>query len=148
MELKVFEQADYDVLKALFKDVFTKEPWLDQWDDDNQLDAYIKDLVMNSNSLTLMLVDDHGKIVAGSMGYTFHWWQGSDYYIKEFFVDHNRQGEGLGGQFINMIEEYLKDHNLKAMWLMTERNYPAYDFYKKNGFGTMTDTKVMAKSVD
>ena len=41
MELKVLSIKDKEIVTALFKDVFTNEPWNDDWSDTVQLDAYI-----------------------------------------------------------------------------------------------------------
>ena len=39
MELKELTSADRDAVRALFYDVFTAEPWNDDWSDGAQLDG-------------------------------------------------------------------------------------------------------------
>ena len=53
MELKVLTGSDTEMLTIKFTEVFTTEPWFDDWSDTDQLKAYIADLTMQSNSLTL-----------------------------------------------------------------------------------------------
>lgn len=143
-----YRQTDFEMLKKVFKETFSGEPWNDDWSNEEQLEGYLADLTSNNNSLTFVIKDEKGHIIAGALGYTFRWWQGSDYYIKEFFVKESVQGQGIGSRFIEEIEEHLGELGLNAVWLMTERNFPAYRFYEKNGFRDFKDTVVMYKSLD
>ena len=56
--LKRLSIDDKEEIKAVFVDVFTKEPWCDDWSDKEQLDLYICDLVGQNYSLTYGLLDD------------------------------------------------------------------------------------------
>ena len=105
----------------------------DDWSDAAQLDAYITDLCGNVNSLTLALFEGD-KMVALSMGYIKHWYRGTEYIINELCVKTEKQHQGIGTEFLHQIEDYLKANDLKAIYLLTERTVPAYNFYKKNGF--------------
>ena len=55
--LKRMSVNDKEGIKELFADVFTKEPWNDDWSDKDQLDLYITDLTGQSISLTYGLYD-------------------------------------------------------------------------------------------
>lgn len=57
---------------------------------------------------------------------------------KKFF-------QGIGGKFISAIEEYLKKHDMKAIFLLTENDVPAYDFYKNHGFKELKNTVAFVK---
>ena len=57
MELIELSIKDKEIVTALFRDVFTNEPWNDDWSDTAQLDAYITDLTGQSYSLTLGYFD-------------------------------------------------------------------------------------------
>lgn len=93
-------------VKSLFVEVFTKEPWNDDWSDAAQLDNYILDLIGQSNSVTLgYFLED--EMVGLSMGRIKHWFSGT---------------------------EYCKSIGLKQIFLQTDQNVPAYEFYKKNDF--------------
>ena len=37
-------------------------------------------------------------------------------------------------EFFSLIEKDLKEKGLDTIFLMTDRDKPAYEFYKKNGF--------------
>lgn len=144
MKLIKLELTNKDEVKNFFKDVFTKEPWNDDWSNEEQLENYIVDLIGNRNSLTLGYFDSD-KLVALSMGHVKHWYSATEYYIDEFCVKTQLQGQGIGGKFINAIEEYLKEHDIMAIFLLTQKDVPAYDFYKKHGFEEHVNNVAFAK---
>lgn len=144
--LKKLDKDNIDTIKNFFADVFTNEPWNDDWSDEKQLEAYIIDLIGNVNSLTLGYFLNT-EMVGLSMGYTKHWYTGTEYCIEEFCVGRNKQGMGIGTHFIKDVEQYLLSKDMKHIFLQTERDVPAYEFYKKNEFAELTSHVSFAKSV-
>lgn len=61
-------------------------------------------------------------------------------YIFEFCIDTEKQGKGLGTEFLNEIQKFLLENNIKQIFLQTERTVSAYKFYLKNGFIELTAT--------
>lgn len=68
MELVQWNIGNKNEAKNFFREVFTKEPWNDDWSNEEQLENYIVDLIGNSNSLTLAYFDDVS-LVALAMGH-------------------------------------------------------------------------------
>ncbi|PNS42183.1 GNAT family N-acetyltransferase [Mesotoga sp. B105.6.4] len=147
MEIVEMRSDEITAVKKLFLEVFSAEPWNDHWKSDEELTQYIRELTQNPNSLSLMLIDDYENIVAASLGYVFSWWQGKDYFIKEFFVCGESQGKGIGSEFLVLMDDFLLAREIKSIWLMTERTVPAYRFYLKNGFTEAEDIVFFQKSV-
>lgn len=133
MQLRELSMGDMDEIKVFFTSIFTKEPWNDDWSDENQLQAYIADLVGNRSSLTLGLFADES-LVGLSMGRVKHWYSGTEYCIDELCIKTEEQGKGLGTRFLKEIESFIKTKGAKYIFLQTERTVPAYEFYRKNGF--------------
>ena len=144
MELRKLTVADREIITELFRDVFTNEPWNDDWSDEDQLYAYITDLTGQSYSLTFGFFDGD-QLVALSMGYIKHWYSGTEYIINELCVDRKRQGQGIGSSFLKAIEEYLSENGISQIFLLTDRNVPAYQFYLKNGFQEQAGNVAFAK---
>ena len=133
-------------IQHLFLKVFSSPPWNDKWDSQAQLDHYMHDLIDNPNALVFgYFLGD--ALVGISLGYVFHWWQGTDYFIKEFCIDNSLQSQGIGTQFLSAIENELKTRDISAIWLMTERSVPAFEFYKRKGFFELEDSVVLAKNI-
>ena len=144
MELKKLTVSDREIITELFTDVFTNAPWFDDWSDREQLHAYISDLTGQPYSLTLGYFDG-GKLVGLSMGYIKHWYSGTEYIMNEFCVDRNMQGKGIGSSFMSAIEAWLSENGVRQIFLLTERDVPAYSFYQHNGFTEQNKTVAFSK---
>ena len=132
--LKRLGPENLEAIKAVFVSVFTKEPWCDDWSDEEQLDLYIRDLTGQGYSLTYGLFDDTDELIGISLGYIKHWYSGTEYIINELCIRTDRQGAGAGTFFIREIEKAVRELGLKQIFLLTDSNVPAYEFYRKNGF--------------
>lgn len=145
-EFKRIGIDEIESIKRLFISVFTIEPWNDDWLDEEQLRLYLFDLVGQSNSLTYGLYEKEN-LIGVSMGNIRHWYSGTEYYIDEFFVQTDKQGNGIGSYFLKQIEKAIKELGLVQIFLQTEKNVPAYDFYRKNGYYELTDHVSFAKEI-
>ncbi len=130
---KQLDESKATVIEELFVSVFTKEPWNDDWSDKNQLQLYIHDLIGQKNSLTFGLYEET-ELIGISMGHIRHWHTGTEYYIDELCIRTSKQREGIGTLFVNEIEKACKELGLFHIFLLTENNVPAYEFYKKRKF--------------
>ena len=144
MELRVLTIEDRKIITDLFTDVFTNEPWNDDWNDQAQLEAYITDLTGQSYSLTLGYFEGD-RIIGLSMGYIKHWYSGTEYIINEFCVDRHSQGKGIGTAFMKAIEAYLSEKGICQIFLLTDKDVPAYTFYQHNGFTEQIGNVAFAK---
>ena len=68
-----------------------------------------------------------------------------EYYIDQFCVGISYQGQGIGSQFMQLIEADISDKSLGAIILNTEAGYPAEQFYPKNGFEVLKGLMILAK---
>ena len=146
LKIKRLSIKEKEAITNVFLGVFTKEPWNDDWSDTEQLDMYINDLIGQSYSLTYGLYDDD-ELIGISMGYIKHWYRGTEYIINEFCVKTELQGKGAGTFFIKEIEKAIQELGLNQIFLLTDTNVPAYNFYKKNGFFEETTTVAFGKRV-
>lgn len=144
-----FRQLDESAavpIRELFAGVFSKEPWNDDWSDENQLRLYIQDLIGQSNSLTFGLYQGEA-LIGISMGHIKHWYSGTEYCIDELCISTKKQGQGVGTIFIEEIEKACKALGLAYILLMTETDVPAFAFYKKRGFYQLEHNAAFAKQL-
>ena len=146
MEFRQLTPERFEDIKAFFRDVFTKEPWNDDWSDDNQLTMYITELICSANSLTYAMFDGE-EIVALTMGHIKHWYSGTEYYIEELCVRTDLQGRGIGTAFVEHIENALREMGLTHIFLQTDRDMPAYEFYLRRGFTELVNHVSFARDV-
>lgn len=137
---------EIEIIKELFINVFTREPWNDEWSNQEQLDLYLFDLVGQNNSLTYGLFEDE-QLVGVAMGHIKHWYSGTEYCIDELCIQTDKQGNGVGTFFLKEIEKGIKKIGLNQIFLQTESNVPAYGFYLKNGFYELKEHVSFAKQM-
>ena len=138
----IIKELDLEMYRKLMTDffynVFTKEPWNDEWSDTDQLNAYIEDLAGKCNSLSFGFFENDDisekTMLALSMGSVKHWYRGTEYLIDELCVRTDIQGKGIGTLFLDAMEKELINKNIRKIFLLTDRDAPAFEFYKKRGF--------------
>ena len=145
--LKKLSMEDFRQIKAFFTDIFTKEPWNDDWSDENQLDAYLTERCGAFNSLTFGYFHN-GEMIGMSAGRIIHWYTGTEYCIDELGIRRDMQGRGVGTSFMKDMEKYLLADGIVQIYLHTERDVPAYQFYKKLGFEELNDEVAFAKYIE
>ena len=133
-------------VRELFLGVFSQEPWNDRWESEAYVDLYLNELMGYPNSLSFGYYHDR-QLIGLSLGSIYHWWQGKEYFIKEFCIAKSFQGQGMGKRFFAMIEEALLSQDIHAIWLSTERDVPAYEFYHALGFKEQANSVLLAKSL-
>lgn len=143
---KRLDESASATIRDLFVSVFTKEPWNDDWSDENQLRLYIQDLTGQKNSMTFGLFEET-ELIAVSMGHIRHWYSGTEYYIDELCVHTTKQGQGIGAQFVGEIEKACRALGMTHIFLLTENNVPAFEFYKKQGFYQLENNAAFAKEL-
>ena len=94
------------------------------------------------------LFDDEDELIGISLGYIKHWYSGTEYIINELCIRTDRQGAGAGTFFIREIEKAIRELGLKQIFLLTDSNVPACEFYRKNGFTECTSNVAFAKSIE
>lgn len=144
--LKELTIKDIDSIKSFFKDVFMREPWNDDWSDDEQLHMYITDIMGNRNSLAFGLYEDED-LLGIALGNIKHWYTGTQLFVDEFCVKTERQGQGLGTKFLSLMENSLKEKGITTIFLMTGKTMPAFDFYRKNGFEEIVNHVSLIKEI-
>lgn len=146
MKLKELCFSDMEMVKQLFLSVFSQEPWNDDWSDEEQLNCYIGDLLAHPRALCFGLFDQ-GKLLGLSLGYIRYWYEGTEYRIEELCISRHYQGRGIGQDFLKRIEEQLDRRQIVHILLQTDRNLPAFSFYKKCGFYALEENVTMVKKV-
>jgi aminoglycoside 6'-N-acetyltransferase I len=141
-----FTENMIDECTDLFLKVFTQEPWNDQWESRQDAKKYLEAYVAFNSFLGYVAVLNN-RIVGISFGSIKPWHHGSEYFIHEFCVDNEIQRKGIGTLFINQIMENVKAKGMKAVILVTNRTFPAYGFYVKNGFKEMEGSAFLGLSL-
>ena len=132
MNVKELDSSSFREIVEMFKAVFSAPPWNEEWKDD-QVNEYIHDLIDVRGSLLFGLYESE-KLIGFSIGKIKHWCGGTEYFIEELCIRHDFQGRGFGRKFFELIKNRLKEREITQIFLMTDRDKPAYEFYRKIGF--------------
>ena len=145
-ELKQLTGQDKEQIIAFYTGVFTQPPWNDDWSDKAQLASYIEDLTGNKNSVAFGFFQGE-EMVGLSMGSIRHWYQGTEYFIDEFCVRTDLQGQGIGTAFLKAVEDRIRTMGVVHIFLLTDCDVPAFAFYRKNGFTMLEKNTALKKTL-
>lgn len=141
--VRLMNKTDLGASSALMLKVFSGAPWYDQWDSVEHVQQYLKEYMDNPAFLGFVM-EQEGQMLGASFGHTKSWYSGREYHIHEYFIDTTMQRGGLGSALMEYIKEYLTSVDIHCMVLLTERDLPAEEFYKKQGFKVNQDIVFMS----
>lgn len=144
LELINLDKDKLDECVDLFIQTFSKEPWNDVYESKEQVKIFFKNHMENNYFVGYVGIADN-EVIALSIGMMKPWINGMEYYIDEFCIATELQGQGIGSKFLDLIDLDIKSRGMNAMILNTERNYPSRSFYEKNGFQAFEDLVILAK---
>ena len=145
MNIREMNSKDINDCADILCSVYNNELWMCRWDKETAT-KYLKDFFENKKFVGYV-AEEEGRIIAGIFAHEKIWWNNSEVFIEEMFVDPARQGKGIGTALLNTVEEYVKKHGLAGMTLSTNKYAPAPKFYKKNGFENCEHVIFMAKEM-
>ena len=136
-----------DQIVDLFLEVFENDPWNDNWPSQEKAKQYLLDIIKTPGFIGFVsFIED--ELAGVLLGHVVKWWQGDEYFIKEFFVNSKQQGKGIGSKLIEHLQKELKKDEINTIVLLTENNATAAEFYDKRGFKVSTHTRFMYKNID
>lgn len=133
--IRKFTIEDVDKCVELFKDVFSDYPWYDNWVSVGQAKIYLMELIGNP-VFEGFVAYEGSNIAAVCFGHKRSWWMGKEFFIDEFYVANEKQGNGIGTKLMNYVKASLIKKNYTRLVLLTNKGIPAEEFYAKNGFYT------------
>ncbi|QVK17229.1 GNAT family N-acetyltransferase [Mycoplasmatota bacterium] len=146
MELKSYNVQEIDAYVALFLKVFEKEPWNDKWPSFERAKSYLTDL-SQTPGFRGFVATKNSTIVSICFGYIMKWWQGDEYFVKEFFVDDTMQNQGIGSILYDYMVQNLQKEKVRTITLLTEKSIPAFQFYQKKGLTLSEDTVFLYQNI-
>ncbi|ERJ12011.1 acetyltransferase protein [Haloplasma contractile SSD-17B] len=146
IKLTDFDRNCIDEYVNLFISVFSKEPWNDEWKSTDHAKSYLMEIVKTPGFRGYVAELDN-KVVGVIIGHIVKWWQGDEYFIKEFFVETNLQGKRIGKRLDEFMKEKLVSEETETIVLLTERTIKAYEFYNKQRYKTSNDTVFMVHNL-
>ena len=144
MDIQLLEKHHITACSQLFMDTFSREPWNEQYESDEEVFNYFTNFLSLDSFLGFIGLEE-GRIIALCVGMRKPWLKGVEYYIDQFCIAPRYQSQGIGSRFLAEIERRVVDLGMQGILLNTEKSYPSYGFYRKNGFVEIEGLVVMGK---
>ena len=146
IEIRKFSIGDMDECVSLYKDVFSSEPWNDEWISTDQVKYYLMELIENP-VFEGFVAYENSFLVAVCFGHKRSWWAGKEFFIDELFVANKMQGNGIGTRLLQYVECNLLMLDCMKLTLLTNKDIAAEDFYLKKGFIINQNKIIMTKNI-
>lgn len=131
MRFRSIQEADIEACAILFTQVFSSEPWCEEWNKDLALERLFH--FYQSKGFIGVLAEQKG-IAGFALGNTEPFYFGSMFYLREMCTKTNLQNQGVGNKVLGVLENELRSEGVQRIYLTTERAIPASKFYQKCGF--------------
>ncbi len=130
---------------GLYSSVFSAKPWSEPWTESAALKR-LSHLFESADAVGL--VAEAKKLEGFLLGATEPFYYGDMYYLREMCVAPDSQGQGVGSALLQALNRELAARQVKGLYLITEREIPAADFYIKNGIAPSSDIGVFSCMFD
>ena len=138
--------ADKDEIISLFIDTYKREPWNENWESEIAHER-IKGFMENNLSGNYCVTNKDNKIIGVLLGHTNFFVDKKEFFIEEFFIDHDHQGKGIAKKFMEYVENEIKQKGHASMVLLTKKSFPSEKFYTNIDFKTSQSVVLMFKEM-
>lgn len=145
MKYSELEIKDLDEVVLLFIKAFNKEPWNDKWTRDTAYNR-LKQMI-NCEGYYGVKACENEKIIGIILGNHEYYYDGMHFNIKEFCVDSDIKGRGIGSQILEEFICRLKEKGIIKIYLSTLQSDSTVKFYEKNGITYSKDNVVLEKNI-
>lgn len=140
------ERSDLEACARLFAQVFSAAPWSEPWRFEGAL-ARLGHFYASPGFVGMLATSDRGEATGFLLGNLEPYLEGQLFYLREMCVDSRRQGQGIGSALYRALEQELVAHDVRAVYLATDRSIPAAGFYRRLGFRRSESMAFYAKGL-
>lgn len=131
--IRQYQESDMQPCIELFIEVFNQPPWNNQWTN-AMTENLFEDFYNTPGFLVYVAVNKSQEIIGALIGKEKQWWSGKEYFIEEFFVKTELQGQGIGSKMLDYVYEDIQTKGIGTVTLLTNTFAPAYNFYMNKGY--------------
>ena len=138
--------SDLDACVEAYIRTMSAPPWCERWETATAK-RYLGDFLSHARAVDIAAVTPGGRVIGAVLGYEKSWCSGEEVYIEEFFVVPEYQSRGIGSELMQALENYINQRGIGSIVLMTSRDVPAMQFYKKHGFSVNDNMVLLTKDI-
>ncbi len=132
MEIVQVKEPDINNHAALLVEVFSQEPWCENWAIENAHDRLL--CYKNAPYFLGLSAIENNELIGFMFGNFEPYQKSSQFIIKEMCVKNEKQRTGVGKKILNELNSLLKKNNSSTSYLLTRKGSPAELFYLDNGY--------------
>lgn len=145
IEYRELTKEHIDEIAEIYVRAFNSEPWNDEWTVETAAKRISQ--MINCEGFDGLVACEDEKILAMILGNHEYYYNGMHFQIKEFCVDLNLRGKGIGVKLIEEFTNRLKSKGIDQIILFTARGDKTEGFYKKHGFKNFEEMIMMGKEI-
>ena len=146
MRIRPLTLADVPACAGILCTVYNNDLWQCRWTQATA-EAYLTDHLQHRAFVGFVAeAEDH--VIGAIFAHEKIWWNNSEVFIEEMFVQPDRQGQGVGSALMHAAEDYVRLHGLAGLTLSTNRFAPAAGFYRRHGFTDCGHVLFMAREMN
>ena len=143
--IKMFSMSDLQKCSDLYVRVFNGEPWNEKWTNDTA-HARLLEFVENKRFLGYTLWESD-ELIGAIFCHVKTFYSGNEIFIEEMWISPDYQRKGCGKLLMDGVEKYAKENGITSIALLTGKDKPAFNFYKKLDYNHLEFLAFMYKHI-
>ena len=144
-EIRKMTSADVEQCSMIYRSAYAAEPWKEEYSDE-EISEYLKEF-LNSDSLQSFVLKEDSLAIGLALTVRVPSVGASYLRIEDFCIGAEYQRKGYGSNFLGMLAEQAKKIGCDSILLGTQKGFPAYAFYLKNGFREI-ESALLFRNID
>jgi GNAT superfamily N-acetyltransferase len=132
MDIIIPKKEDISACAEVYISAYGAEPWNEKYER-KSVEKYISDY-LGSKTKQCFAASENGKIIGIALCLVVPSMDKPFLRVEDFCVSSEKQGKGLGTEFMNLIAKEAKKLGCDSVILGTQKDFPSHKFYLKNGF--------------
>lgn len=145
IEYKELTREHINEIAEIYVRAFNSEPWNDEWTIESASKRISQ--MINCEGFDGFVACEGEKILGMILGNHEYYYNGMHFHIKEFCVDLDLRGKGVGAKLIEEFTKRLRVKGIDEIVLFTSRGEGTEGFYKKHGFKSFEGMVIMGKEI-
>ena len=146
MRFVELEKSQYPLLAKHYVETYNAAPWNDRWTEELALEKF-DEMMSSRGAFGLVCYDDDDNFAGVILGNPEIFFDGKQFFVRDFFVPLALQGKGLGTRLMAELEKRLAAIGINEVYLFTSKGERTEGFYQKRGFTTWTNMVLMGKNI-
>ena len=144
MKIFVPKEKDIPLCAKVYISAYEKDPWNETYEK-HEVEKYISGY-LDSKTKICFAAEEKDEIIGMVFGFVVPSIGLPILRIEDFCISGEKQGKGFGTEFLKLIFEKAKELGCDSVLLGTQKDFPSYKFYIKNGFSEI-DSALLYKEL-